>query len=70
MEALISLLKLELHVHPLDQRLVSVHLDRAVMDEDILAALGQLNKAVTLGVIEPLHLPCCHGLGPPAGVKT
>jgi hypothetical protein len=30
------------------------------MDEDILAAAFLLDKAKTLGIVEPLYCTCCH----------
>ena len=37
------------------QRLVAVHLDRAVMGEQVLAAVIGRDEAEALGVVEPLH---------------
>src|SRR5438067_8415815 len=51
---------LELHLRVLGERLVALADDRAVMDEQILAALIGDDEAVPLLVVEPLHGSGCH----------
>src|SRR5665213_1548626 len=55
----LSGVNLELHFLALGERLEAVHRDRGEMDEDILTAV-LFNETVTLGVVEPLHLPSGH----------
>ena len=40
--------------------LVAVHLDVAVMGEQILAAVIRRDESEALRVVEPLHGTCCH----------
>ena len=42
------------------QRLVSIHLDGAVVGEQILAAVIRRDESEALGVVEPLHCTCSH----------
>src|SRR5688572_18706157 len=58
-ESLFSGTDLELHLLSLGERLESVHLNRREVHEHIFTAF-LLNEAVSLGVIEPLHLPSGH----------
>jgi hypothetical protein len=44
----------------LGQRLEATALDGAVMDEDVLAAVGRSDKAEAFLVTEPLDCTCCH----------
>jgi hypothetical protein len=52
--ALLSLNDVEFHLVPFFQALVSIELDRAVMDKHV-GSIVAADKAVTLRVIEPLH---------------
>lgn len=45
----------EFHVLAFGQRFVSIRFDRRVMNKHIGAAVTRGNKAVTLGIIKPLH---------------
>src|SRR3954447_13762361 len=40
--------------------LVAIHLDGAVMGEEILAAVIRRDESKALRVVEPLHGTCCH----------
>src|SRR5215211_7024496 len=53
-------LHLVLHLRALSQALEALAADRAVVDEDVLATVVLLDKAVTLVVVEPLHRSGCH----------
>src|SRR3954468_17052873 len=57
-----ALLHVERHLLRLFQGLVAVHLNRAVVGEQILAAVIRRAESETLGVVEPLHCACCHCL--------
>jgi hypothetical protein len=50
----LSLNDVEFHLVPFFQALVSIELDRAVMDKHVGSIIAA-DKAVTLRVIEPLH---------------
>src|SRR5690606_6616697 len=50
---------LELHILPFGEGLEPLHRDRGEVHEHVLA-VGLLNEAVALGVIEPLHLTSGH----------
>jgi hypothetical protein len=50
----LSLNDVEFHLVPFFQALVSIELDRAVMDKHV-GSIVAADKAVTLRVIEPLH---------------
>src|SRR3990167_5433997 len=49
---------------------VSIHANVGVMHEEILTYGIWTNKAVTLGVIEPLHFPGCHNSSPSVGTTS
>src|SRR5215211_6042179 len=53
-------LHLVLHLRAFSEALEALAADRAVVDEDILATVILLDKAVTLVVVEPLHGSGCH----------
>ncbi len=61
LRAFLSLNDVEFHLVPFFQALVSVELDRAVMNKHV-GPIVPANKAVTLRVIEPLHFAfvLCH----------
>src|SRR5437764_9068001 len=52
--------RLELHLRILGERLVALPDDRAVMDEEILAAFVRGDEPVPLVGVEPLHDSGCH----------
>src|ERR1041385_7413498 len=56
MKPLLAGVDLELHFLAFGETLEAVHLDRGEMDEHIFSVV-LLNEAISLGVIEPLHLP-------------
>src|SRR5947209_16082309 len=58
--ALLALGRLELDARTLGEGLEALGVDRAEMDENILAALVRGDEAVPLRVVEPLHGSCCH----------
>ena len=58
-EALFSGADFELYLLSFGESFESVHLNRREVHEHIFAAF-LLNEAVSLGVIEPLHLPSGH----------
>src|SRR5215211_895960 len=58
--ALRTLGALELDLRAFGERLVALSDDRAVVDEQVLAAVLGLDEAVTLSVVEPLHGSGCH----------
>src|SRR3954452_9998095 len=60
LRALLALLGVVGDLRALAERAVPVSLDRAVMDEEILAAVVRRDEAETLLVGEPLHCSCCH----------
>src|ERR1700693_1172792 len=53
LKALGALLDLKFHRLPFRQRLVSVHLNRGEMDEDVLSRLA-LNESIAFCCVEPL----------------
>src|SRR6266446_2342588 len=53
LKALGALLDLKLHRLPFRQRLVSIHLNRGEMDEDVLSRLA-LNEPIAFCCVEPL----------------
>src|SRR5438045_861347 len=57
---LLALRHVEGDLLALFERLVAVHLDRAVMGEQILAAVIRRDESEALGVVEPLHGACRH----------
>src|SRR5205823_14557259 len=57
---LVALLGLELHLRVLSERLVALADDRAVMNEQILAAAVGGDEPVSLVGVEPLHGSGCH----------
>src|SRR5438874_12262695 len=58
--ALGAIRQLELHALVFLERLVSAHLDLAVVGEDILAAAVRGDEAEPLLVAEPFHDACDH----------
>src|SRR5205807_3516704 len=58
--ALIPLLRLVGHLPTVGQALEAIAQDRAVMDEQVLAAIVRGNEPKPLGVVEPLHGSSCH----------
>src|SRR3712207_4827670 len=59
--ALVPGLRLELHARALCERTEAVALDRAVMDEEVLAALVGRDEPEALVVVEPLDGSGGHG---------
>src|SRR5215217_5814396 len=59
LKALVALHDFELDALPLGQRAVAVHLNRAVVDEDVVSPLS-LDEAVALLVREPLDRAFSH----------
>src|ERR1041385_2452802 len=59
MKPLLAGVDFELHLLAFGETLEAVHLDRGEMDKHIFSVV-LFNEAVSLGVIEPLHLPSCH----------
>src|SRR5207248_9476915 len=58
--ALLALGRLELDARALGERLEALGLDRAEVDEHVLAALVRGDEAIPLRVVEPFHGSCCH----------
>jgi hypothetical protein len=58
--AFLALLDLVRDVLSLGQRLKATALDGAVMDEDVLGAVGRGDEAEALFVTEPLNCTCSH----------
>src|SRR5207248_5092660 len=58
--ALLALRHVEGDLLAILQRLVAGALDRAVMGEEIFAAVIRRDEPETLGVVEPLNGTCCH----------
>jgi hypothetical protein len=54
----------KLHFLPFVERLEAVAFYRAVVNEDVSAPF-LLNKAISLGIVKPLHLSRCHFFRPP-----
>ena len=54
LRTLLALNDVEFHLVPFFQALVSIELDRAVMNKHV-GSVVPANKAITLRVIEPLH---------------
>src|SRR4051812_21214477 len=67
--SLCTLGAVELDLRALGERLVALSDDRAVVDEQVLAAALGLDEAVALGVVEPLHGSSCHIKTPPHAMK-
>src|SRR3954465_4201480 len=65
--ALGTLLRLVAHLGALAERLEAAALDRAVVNEEVLAAVVGRNESKALVVTKPLHSSCRH-LGSPSGV--
>src|SRR5438874_6232246 len=63
--ALRALGRLELDPCALGERLVTLAYDRAVMDEEVLAAFVRGDEPVPLVGVEPLHGSGCHEKTPP-----
>src|SRR3954453_22250983 len=61
--ALGALLGVVAHLCALSQRLEAVALDRAVVNEQVLAGVIRCDESEALVVAEPLHCSCSH-LGP------
>src|SRR3712207_1694985 len=66
--ALVPGLRLELHARALGERTEAVAQDRAVVDEEVLAAFVRRDEPEALVVVEPLDDSCGHGVYPSAGV--
>src|SRR5919108_6204662 len=66
--ALGALLGLVAHLRALGQRLEAVALDRAVVNEQVLACVIRCDEAVALLVVEPLHGSCSHSV--PSGIRA
>ena len=60
--AFLALDDVERHGLALSERLEAFGLDVTVVDED-LAAVVNLDEPKPLGIVEPLHLACCHEQG-------
>src|SRR5262249_15637237 len=58
--ALRAILDLVLNSRALGEGLEPLGLDRAEVDENVLAAVGRGDEPVALGVVEPLHGAGCH----------
>src|SRR5699024_1160789 len=57
---LVALADLELHALPLVEGAVAVHVDLAVVHEDVCAASVDLDESVALFGVEPLDRALCH----------
>src|SRR3954453_6580156 len=58
--ALLALLLVVADLRALGERLEAATLDRAVMDEEVLALVIGRDEAKALVVVEPLDGSCCH----------
>src|ERR1043166_8296791 len=59
MQSFLAGVDLELHLLTFGEALEPIHLDGGEVDEHIFSTV-LFDEAITLGVIEPLHLPSCH----------
>src|SRR6185437_5893487 len=64
--ALGAILDLVLNSRSLGEGLEALGLDRAEVDEHVLAAVGRGDEPVALGVVEPLDSSGCHAETPPS----